>query len=83
MRIHTYLLMQMIITALMCLELVDAAIALIAQIAEERFASFAGGFGLFRFCSYVLVGCGLRGRLLSKMKLDLENVGGKEGGGRL
>lgn len=39
--------MLMIIAALVGLELVDPAIPLLAEVAEEGFRGGAGGFGLF------------------------------------
>ena len=43
----SYLLMLMIVAALMCLELVDPAVPLLAKLAVERLAGFAG-----RLCLY-------------------------------
>lgn len=43
----SYLLMLMIVAALMCLELVDPAVPLLAKLAVERLAGFAGGLCLY------------------------------------
>ena len=43
----TYLLMLMIIAPLMCLEFIDSAIALLAELTIERLAGLAGGLCLY------------------------------------
>ena len=52
----THLLMRMIIAALVRLELVDARVALLAELAVEGAAGFARGFGLFFGRGEMLVG---------------------------
>ena len=42
----THFLVKVIITALMCLELVDTAVALGAEVAVKGFGGLEGGFGL-------------------------------------
>ena len=46
-RMYKYLLMLVIITPLMCLELVDPAVSLLAELTVERLAGFAGGLCLY------------------------------------
>ena len=41
--------MLVVVTPLVCLELIDPTVPLLAQVAVEGLASFAGGFGLFPF----------------------------------
>ena len=43
----TYLLMLMIIAPLVCLEFVDPAVPLLAELTVERLAGFAGGLCLY------------------------------------